>query len=133
MQYIYQYVITFLSFLAIDSIWLTTMAPRFYRKYIGHLMADKPDLLSAGLFYAIYIVGILYFIIQPALKGDWSLGKVLFSGALFGVIAYATFDLTNQAVLKDWSKIVTLVDMIWGGVLTGSVSILAFSLIKKFL
>jgi len=105
----------------IDGFWLGLIAPNFYKKHIGHLMATNPTWAAAGLFYVVFIAGLLYFVVRP-LGVDASLIKIFLSGALFGLVTYATYDLTNQATLKDWPIIVTIVDLAWGTFLTASVS-----------
>ena len=118
--------------LILDAIWLVTMAKRFYGQYIGHLMAEAPNFLPAVIFYAIYAMGVAYFVICPAIENAWGFPKVLFSGAFLGLLAYATYDLTNQATLRDWPTIVTVVDLAWGAILTSIVSSIAFVLTKHF-
>lgn len=117
-------------FFAIDMIWLGFLAKNFYRSQIGFLM--KPDInwIAAIVFYLIFITGLVLFVISPALeKGSWT--HALLFGALFGFVCYATYDLTNLAVAKDWPLLVTIVDMIWGAVLAGSVSIVAYFIADK--
>ena len=94
-------------------------------------MAKKPNLLAAGLFYAIYVVGVVVFVVQPAVA-EKSLGYAALRGALFGLVAYSTFDLTSQAVFKDWPAKVTVVDLLWGTVLTAGVCTLATWLFLRF-
>ena len=124
------YVIALPIFLGIDMLWLGLVAKKFYFEQIGGLM--KPDInwLAAILFYLLFIVGIVLFVIMPALeKGSWK--HALIFGALFGFVAYATYDLTNLATLKDWPLIVTIVDLIWGAVLTASVSTITYWVVNK--
>ena len=131
MEFIKLYVLSFASLIALDAVWLTKVAPRFYKSNIGHFMADNPNLLAAGLFYAIYIVGLVVFVVQPAV-GENSLAFAATRGALFGLVAYATFDLTSLAVFKDWPVKVTVVDMLWGMILTAGVCTLATWLFLRF-
>lgn len=131
MEFIKLYALSFASLLALDAVWLTKVAPKFYKSNIGHLMADKPNLLAAGLFYVIYIVGLVVFVVQPAVA-DKSIAFAATRGALFGLVAYSTFDLTSQAVFKDWPIKVTAVDLLWGTVLTAGVCSLATWLFIKF-
>jgi uncharacterized membrane protein len=119
--YIKLYLATFVAFLAVDMVWLGLVARTFYRKYIGFLMAPSPNWAAAIIFYLLYIVGILVLAVLPGLEAN-SLKTTLLRGALFGLVAYATYDLTNLATLKDWPVIVTVVDMIWGTVLSVAVS-----------
>lgn len=113
MSYFKMYIIAFIIFIAIDAIWLGLVAPKFYKAQIGHLMSEKPNLVAALIFYLIFIVGVVYFVVNPAIEAE-SVTKVLISGMLFGFITYATYDLTNLATLKDWPIKVTIVDLIWG-------------------
>ena len=124
MEFLKLYVISFISLIGLDALWLTRVAPKLYKEQIGHLMADKPNLPAAGLFYMIYIVGLVVFVVQPAVQKE----SIMFAatrGALFGLVAYATFDLTSLAVLKDWPVKITVIDLIWGTLLTAAVCALA--------
>ncbi len=119
MQLLIAYGLTITGFLAIDAVWLTTMTGAFYKPRLGALLLDKPDLLTALGFYLLYCVGVLGLAVRPALQsGEWT--DALWRGALLGLVAYGTYDLTNQATLKGWSVELTIVDMIWGTVLTGA-------------
>jgi len=115
------YLITLAVFFLIDMIWLGVVAKGFYRRYLGTMLSPKVNWAAAILFYLLFIVGLLVFVIKPALISGEPL-KALFLGALFGLISYATYDLSNLATLKDWPLIVTIVDLIWGSVLGGAVS-----------
>jgi len=117
MKWIAAYVGTAVAFAAIDFVWLTNMTERLYRPVIGPIMAAKPDMVAAVLFYVIYIGGIVFLAIAPALKdGGWT--RAALSGAVLGFVAYATYDLTNQATLATWSVRLTVVDIAWGTILT---------------
>lgn len=118
------YGIAFLSLLGLDSLWLAKIAPKLYKDNIGHLMADKPNLFAAGLFYMIYIAGAVYFVIYPAFT-ERSVSQAFLRGAILGLVSYATFDLTGQAVFKNWPAKITAIDMLWGTVLTASVCALS--------
>lgn len=112
------YLATALTFLALDAVWLGSMAERLYRPAIGHLMAERFAIAPAALFYVLYIGGIVFFAIAPALEARRPVLMALGHGALLGLVAYGTFDLTNQAVLKDWPWHVTLADLAWGSFVT---------------
>lgn len=127
-----QYFVALFSFLIIDGIWLTVVAKNFYSKHLGYLMAKTPNLLAAGIFYLIYIFGLVVLVLSPALQKN-SLVSAILMGALFGFCAYATYDLTNLATVKDWPLIVTIVDLIWGAVLSGSVAGVSFLILNKWL
>jgi uncharacterized membrane protein len=106
-----------LVMLGLDSIWLTLTANSLYRPLIGELMLDGFRPAPAIAFYTLYLAGIVVFAIRPAFAtGQWR--TALVSGALFGLFAYGTYDLTNQATLKIWSTTITLADMAWGSLLT---------------
>lgn len=117
MDYVKMYLIAFVVFLVIDAIWLGLVAPRFYKAQIGHLMADSPNLVAALVFYLVFIVGVVYFVIAPAIEAE-SLSRAVVSGLLFGFVTYATYDLTNLATLRDWPITVTIVDLAWGSFLS---------------
>lgn len=115
-----------------DSVWLGVIARKFYAGQIGHLMGDSFKILPALIFYIIYATAITFFIVLPAIKGEYSWTKVFFTGAFFGLVAYATYDLTNQATIKDWSTTMTLVDVAWGTMLTGFGSVVSVYIVKFF-
>ena len=113
------YAVTAVVFLAMDAVWLSTMVDALYRPRMGALLLDPPRLGVAGLFYAIYVVGVVMFAVLPALdSGGWS--RALFLGAAFGLFCYATYDLTNLSTLKGFPDIVAVVDIVWGMVVTGT-------------
>jgi uncharacterized membrane protein len=119
-------------FFAIDMLWLGFIANDFYAKQIGGLM--KPDInwTAAVIFYLIFISGLVVFVITPAvIKNSWT--HAVLMGALFGFVCYATYDLTNLAVAKDWPLLVTIIDLIWGAVLAASVSVITFLIASKVL
>ncbi|NLD34697.1 MAG: DUF2177 family protein [Clostridiales bacterium] len=108
-------------FLVIDIVWLTVISPKLYKAHIGHLMADKPTLPAAGVFYVIYIAALLFFVINPAIDKR-SVWQALWTGAFLGLAMYATYDLTNQATMKDWPVTITLIDLAWGTFITAATS-----------
>ena len=118
MAYVIAYVACLVVMGGLDFFWLTTMSPTLYRRDLGVLLADDPNMPVAVIFYLTYMVGILIFAVRPALtSGDWRTAALY--GALFGFFAYATYDLTNFATLKVWTLRVTVLDMTWGTFLTG--------------
>ena len=123
--YLKLYLLTFAGFLAIDMVWLVVVARGFYRERLGFLLSDQPNWWAAISFYLLFVVGLLVFVIVPAVEAG-SLRKALLLGAFFGLVTYATYDLTNQATVKNWPWMVTLVDMTWGTVLATSVSCLGY-------
>lgn len=120
LQYIYLYLLTVPVFFAIDMLWLGVVAKGFYQEKLVNFLGPV-NWTAAIVFYLIFIVGILIFAVMPALQTQ-SLMKALVLGALFGFFAYATYDLTNLATLKDWPLTVVIVDTLWGAVLSGSVA-----------
>jgi uncharacterized membrane protein len=129
-MFIKRYLIVLLTFLIIDMVWLNFVAKNFYSKQIGHLMKTDINVIAAGLFYLLFIIGLVLFVINPALEKNSWLHALLY-GALFGLVSYATYDLTNFATLKDWPLLVTIVDLFWGMFLTGSVSLVSFFIARK--
>ncbi len=115
------YFITLAVFFVIDMIWLGVVAKEFYRRHLGSLMSPRVNWWAAIIFYLLFIFGLLVLVIRPALMDGVPLNALLY-GALFGLVSYATYDLTNLATLKDWPLIVTVIDLIWGTVLGGVVS-----------
>ena len=116
-RFILAYLGAGLTFAAIDAVWLTTMTDRFYKPLLGPMLAAEPDLRAAVVFYLISIFGTVFFAVLPALKaGSWR--RATLNGAVLGFVAYATYDLTNQATLAQWSTQLTIVDLCWGTVLT---------------
>ena len=115
------YGLTALVFFAIDLVWLGVVAAGFYQRHLGHLL--RPDVLWAPalLFYLLYIAGLLVFAVLPGLQAH-ALPRTLALGAFFGLVAYATFDLTCMALMRDFPLVVVAVDLAWGMVLTASVS-----------
>ena len=111
------YLATALVFLGIDSIWLSVTAGLLYRPLLGGLLRDDFDPIAAVFFYALYIGGIVVFVIAPSIAVS-SRRVVAIRGAFFGLVAYATYDLTNQATLKNWSTLLSVLDMGWGTLLT---------------
>ena len=121
-----------LIFLIIDVIWLSFATKSFYRPLIGSLLTDKPVMWAAALFYIIYVFGMAIVVIQPCINSA-SLFKTVYTGFVFGLVAYGTYNLTNMAVLKGWSPTVTFVDMFWGGSLTAVSATTGLYLAKKII
>ena len=125
------YAACFVAMLLADAVWLNVMLSRFYQPRIGHLMAASPNLLPAVIFYFLYILGLVVLVVLPSRERNDVYFKTLLFGVLYGLVAYATYDLTNQATLKDWPLSVTLVDIAWGASLTGVVSLVSLFAIKR--
>jgi uncharacterized membrane protein len=119
MRYLAAYLTAALVMGGLDYLWLTTMMGPLYQRVLGPILAAEPDMKAAIAFYLVYLTGIMWFAVRPALtSGDWTVA--LMNGALFGFFAYATYDLTNMATLKVWSLQLTLTDIAWGTVLTAT-------------
>lgn len=126
------YAIALPVFFIIDMFWLGIVAKNFYRTQIGELMKTDVNWSAAIIFYLIFIVGLVFFVIMPALeKNSWI--HALIFGALFGFVCYATYDLTNLAVAKNWPLLVTIVDLIWGAVLASSVATITYFIANKII
>ena len=124
MYYLKVFIVTFSIFIIIDLIWLGLVAKNFYSKYLGYIMAPQPNWPVAIIFYMLFVVGMMVFVLLPALSSS-SMSHALLYGMLFGFFTYATYDLTNWATLKDWPWFLSIVDIIWGsslGALTSSIS-----------
>ncbi len=129
------YVVAYLAagalFLACDMLWLGLIARDWYRTQMGDLLSPNPSLAAATAFYLLYLVGVVYFAVAPALSsGQWT--TALLTGALFGLIAYATYDLTSLAVTRGYPMPLALVDMTWGAVLTAASATAGFFAARAF-
>ena len=129
--YIKLYFTTLIAFFAIDMVWLGLVARTFYRKQLGFLLSSNTNWIAAIIFYLLFIAGILVFVVLPGLD-DNSLKTTILRAALFGIVTYATYDLTNLATVKDWPLLITIVDLAWGTVLSIAVSCVGF-LVGKWL
>ena len=120
------------TFFAMDFIWLSTAVPRIYQPALGvvgkrapYLLLEKPNVPVAAAFYLLYLVGLIALAVIPGLQAG-NVGAALWRGALFGLVAYATYDLTNLSTLANWPVNVTVIDMIWGTVLNSVVAVVGF-------
>ena len=129
--YVKLYFATLVAFFLIDMVWLGLVARTFYRKHLGFLLAPTTNWIAALIFYLLFILGILVFVIVPGLQ-DHSLKTTLLRAVLFGLVTYATYDLTNLATVKNWPLLITVVDLAWGTVLSMAVSYVGF-MVGKFL
>jgi uncharacterized membrane protein len=116
---LFMYLLTLLVFFLIDMVWLGLVAKDFYRRHLGGMLSAKVHWPAAILFYLLFVAGLLLFVIGPAQGNAF---VALWKGAVFGLIAYATYDLTNLATLNDWPFLVTVVDLVWGTALGAAVS-----------
>ena len=125
LKFILLYLVVLGAFLVIDMIWLGLVAKSFYRDQLGFMMRSRVNWPAAIIFYLLFIVGLIFFVVYPSIGRD-SWVYAMFSGAFFGLICYATYDLTNLATLKDWPLKVTMVDLAWGSVLSAVLSLIGF-------
>jgi uncharacterized membrane protein len=124
-KWLWVYLASFAAFLAVDAVWLATMSGRFYRPRLGYLMREEPALGVALLFYVVYVAGVLVLAVSPALDSGSAL-KAAALGALLGLVAYGTYDITNLSTVRDWPVIVTAVDLVWGTSLTAAISTIGY-------
>lgn len=120
-RFVGQYVVAVLLFLVIDLVWLTAVATDLYDRLLGDLLAEEPNVLAATAFYALFVAGLVHFVIGPAAAAG-SVGRAVRDGGFFGLVTYATWDLTNLAVLEGFPGELVAIDLTWGAVLAASVS-----------
>ncbi len=130
-QYILVYFISTVIFFAIDMVWLGFIAKDFYRKQIGHLLSDTVQWPVAISFYLLFLLGLLIFVIAPAIESR-SFSHALIFGALFGFFTYATYDLTNWSTLRDWPALVSIDDIAWGTILSATVATTTYWVVTTF-
>lgn len=118
MKYFGVYLVMFLTMFLVDMVWLRLIAVSWYQQGMGPLLAESPNLMAAAAFYLMFPVGLMVFAVLPSQAG-YSVVKVAGMGALFGLFAYATYDLTNLAVIKGWPLGLTFLDMGWGALVSG--------------
>ena len=131
MNLIIAYIVTTITFLAIDSVWLGVVAKNFYADKLGNMMLDQPNLKIAAVFYLFYTIGVVVFAIKPALDAQ-NMFLALGYGALFEFLAYGTYDFTNMATLKNWPYVMSLVDIVWGTFLTALSAVIGYWLTVTF-
>ncbi|WP_312711898.1 DUF2177 family protein [Proteiniclasticum ruminis] len=121
MQFLKVYALTLVIFFLVDIVWLGVISKKLYKEYLGHLMAPNVNWAAALVFYFLFIAGLVFFVIMPAIeKGD--LMYAITVGAFFGLITYGTYDLTNLATLRDWPLNITIIDLVWGTFLNAATS-----------
>ena len=118
------YLVTFVVFLLVDAVWLALIAPRFYQSQIGALMAKEPKWAAAGAFYLLFVAGLVVFCVSPGVR-QGSLRWSAWRAALFGLVTYGTYALTNLAVLEGWPELAAIVDLAWGVVLATATTVLS--------
>ena len=129
-QQFFHYLIVLAVFLTIDAVWLSTLGRKIYVAEIGELLRDKPNFTVAFIFYLLYALGLLIFVVQPALQHG-SLGQAAVMGAFFGLVAYATYDMTNLATIKGFTARMAVIDMAWGATLSAAVTAISIVLIRS--
>lgn len=130
MRYAIAYVSTAVVFLGLDFVWLGYMGERLYRRTLRDVLRPGFDLPPALLFYVLIIVGIVFFAVAPALESDRA-AMAAVRGALFGFFSYATYDLTSQATVRNWTWILSLTDIAWGTALTATAATIGFLITRK--
>ncbi len=130
-MFIRLYAIALPIFVIIDMIWLGFLAKGLYQREIGYLMKDNVNWTAAIIFYLLFIIGLVFFVITPSIEKN-SLIYAILVGAFFGFITYATYDLTNLAITKDWPLFITIVDLMWGSFLGASVAGITYVIYSKF-
>ncbi len=121
-----------IAFLALDAFWLGFAARDFYQSRLGSVIDMHVRYPVAGVFYALHLVGVMYFVVMPSAQSDLGLWHVLFRGALYGLFTYATYDLTNLATVRGWPVSLALVDIGWGMVLNAVVAMVAMAVVSRF-
>lgn len=130
MNYLKTYSVAFAVFMVIDMIWLGIVARKLYKEQIGFLLKTDVNWIAALAFYMLYVVGILFFVLEPAFAAGSAIYALL-AGMFFGFITYATYDLTNLATLKDWPLLITFVDLAWGSALGGLTAYVSYLILTS--
>lgn len=131
MSFIKSSLVTFIVFIILEIFWLIILAKDLYAKELGYIMKNKPSLLPAAVFGLLFVGGLVFFVVNPAIdQNNWS--YALLAGVLYGLITYATYTLTNLANLEGWPLKVTIIDLLWGMVLGGAASTISFFILNRF-
>jgi len=121
------YVISIISFVVIDALWLLVISKNLYKKELGNLMTDNPNLIAAIIFYVIYTAVLIYFVINPSII-EKDLTNLLIKASLFGLITYFTYDITNFIILKNYPLKIVIIDIIWGIFIVNAVSFITYNI-----
>lgn len=132
-SFLYSWMVSLLLILLLDLVWFSITVERFYKPNMTHILTGEFSYLTAAIFYILYSFGLAYLIIVPALNSEIDIIKVACNGLILGLISYGAYDLTNQATIKDWPIIVTVVDMTWGASLTCIASSIAYKTVSFIL
>lgn len=119
------------ALIVMDAIWLTLAVPRLYQPALGDLLAPQPNFAVAAVFYLLYLVGVVVFAVLPGVEAN-SLWRALGMGALLGLVAYGTYDFTNLSTLRNWPVGLSLIDVCWGVVLTGTAATVGYLAVSWF-
>lgn len=129
MKILIAYIASLAAFVALDFVWLSVMVQRLYRPALGDMLAERPNLPAAVIFYLVYGVGLTLLAVAPALK-EGAASRAVLNGLVFGAVAYATYDLTNLATLRSWSMKVTVADIAWGACATGLAALAGYAAVR---
>jgi uncharacterized membrane protein len=127
--FVIAYAVALIVMGALDGIWFSLTVSKLYRPSLGTLMAQRPFIPAAIIFYLLYIAGLTYLVVLPALSAD-QFQSAIGRGAIFGLVAYGTYDLTNLAIIRNWPVNVTIIDLVWGTLLTAITAAVAFQITK---
>jgi len=125
-----QYVVAVIAFTLLDLVWLSVVANKLYDDLMGDLLAQDPNLGAAVAFYALFLAGLVHFVIHPAVVED-SWRQALGAGAFFGLVTYATWDLTNLAVVEGFPALLVPIDLTWGALLSAAVSVTTWAIVRR--
>lgn len=132
MYFVKSYLVSLVFFIIFDLLWIGVIAKKMYAEKLSFIMSPQINFVPVILFYLLFVVGLLLMVVFPAIeKKSWT--HALLYGILFGLVTYATYDLTNLATLKNWPLSITIIDLIWGSFLSAATSIISFFAIQKFL
>lgn len=129
-QHIFSYIGIITSIIVLDVFWLFFTFDKIYQRYLSHVFAPKPLWWAAALFYLLYAFGLYFVVVRP--MANQSVSMIFVTGMIFGLVTYGTYDLTNQATIKDWPIIITIVDLAWGSLLAGISSLIGALVMRKF-
>ncbi len=130
MAFLSPYILTVLCMVVLDFLWFSVSFPLLYKKEMAHLLAEKVAMFPAALFYLVFSFGMYIFVLKPGFEQQYSLLRVVLLGMFLGFLAYTTYNFTNQATLKDWPVIVTVIDSIWGAVVAGAAACIVYSITR---
>jgi uncharacterized membrane protein len=126
MTYVASYIAAFVFFLSVDVVWIKSVARPLFERYVGDMLLETPRLGTAATFYALYVAGIIYFSVIPAVSGEtWRIAAL--NGAIIGFLAYGTYEATNLATLKGWTYEMAVIDLVWGLVLTSMTAVVGYA------